>query len=420
VPPKINVRSASAMSESAMPGRWLTILGIGEDGLEGLSPAARTLISQAHLVVGGQRHLELARAAIRGRAMPWPKPISEATAMLGLHRGQPVVALASGDPFEYGVGSLLAEAFTRDELQCIPSPSAFSLACARLGWPRQSVKTLSFCGRALAPLVLALQPGSRIMALSADATTPAAVAELLTTRGFGASRVHVLQFLGGAKERIFSFLAREGCTESPGSLNMLAIEAIAAEGAAVIPLCAGLDDALFEHDGQLTKREIRAITLSSLAPRAGERLWDIGCGCGSISIEWLMSHEANSAIAIEANAERAARTARNALALGTPQLHIVHGEAPACLDGLPRPNAVFLGGGAHVPQIVERAWNALLPGGRLVANAVVLETEAALSKAQVNHGGTLTRIRIERFDALGEFHAFRPALPITQWAAVKP
>jgi precorrin-6Y C5,15-methyltransferase (decarboxylating) len=407
------------MSGSPDRKRWLTILGVGEEGVEGLSPSALALLTGAEWVVGGERHLALLDGSIPGERTAWPRPMGDVGTFVGQRRGRSVVVLASGDPFDCGIGVQLARAFPLDEMLCIPSASAFSLACARLGWSRQQTRTLSFCGRPIAPLVRALHPGQRIIALSADAQTPAAIAESLRERGFGRSRFHLLEALGGPRERIRQSCAADFGAQDVQPLNVVAIEVQANPGARIIPLSCGLEDDLFEHDGQITKREIRALTLSALAPRAGELLWDVGCGSGSVSIEWLMRHEDNRAIAIESAPERARRATRNALALGTPHLQVIEGEAPQVLASLPAPDAVFLGGGAHRPGLIRAAWGALRPGGRIVANGVVVETEAALIAAQSELGGTLCRLSIERLDAVGRYHAFRPAMAVTQWCAQK-
>jgi len=406
------------MVEAGAP-RWLSILGIGEDGVEGLTSAARTLISAAELVVGGERHLALAADLIRGETLAWPRPLSAGLEAVMARRGRPVVVLASGDPFDHGVGVQLAERAPMTETLCLPAPSSLSLACARLGWARANVAVVSLCGGPLARLAPWLQPGRRVLALSADATTPRAVAAYLTDRGFGPSRLHLLEALGGPAERVSVQLA-ERFDASPWPLNLVGLEIVATPGARVIPLASGLADDLFEHDGQITKREIRALTLSALAPRAGERLWDIGCGSGSVSIEWMLAHPANTAIALEADPVRAARAARNAVSLGVPELRIEQGRAPDALAGLPQPDAVFIGGGARDPEVVATAWDALRAGGRLVANAVTLETEAALVAARQRYGGALTRLSIERLEPVGRLHAFRPAISVTQWMAVKP
>jgi precorrin-6Y C5,15-methyltransferase (decarboxylating) len=406
------------MVEACAP-RWLSILGIGEDGVEGLTSAARTLISAAELVVGGERHLALAADLIRGEALAWPKPFSAGLDAVMARRGQPVVVLASGDPFDHGVGAPLAKRAAIDEILCLPAPSSVSLACARLGWARANVSVVSLCGGPLARLAPQLQPGRKVLALSADAATPRAVAAYLTERGFGPSRLHLLEALGGPSERISEHVAKS-FVASPRPLNLVGLEIVAAPNARVIPLASGLADDLFEHDGQITKREIRALTLSALAPRAAERLWDIGCGSGSVSIEWMLAHPANTAIAFESDPVRAARAARNAASLGVPDLQIEQGRAPDILAGLPQPDAIFIGGGARDPEVIPAAWSALRAGGRLVANAVTLETEGALIAARERHGGTLTRLSVERLEPVGRLHAFRPAMSVTQWAAVKP
>jgi precorrin-6Y C5,15-methyltransferase (decarboxylating) len=400
--------------------RWLAILGIGEDGVEGMTPSARALLGAAEVVYGGARHLALARDLIRGEAREWPSPIRDAfPGLLGL-RPRPVAVLASGDPYCYGIGVRLARVVPVAETLCLPAPSAFSLACARLGWPLAEVATLSLCGRPLVTLIPHLHPGARLLVLSADATTPAAVAALLRARAFAASRVTVMEALGGRRERIRTYRATEPMPPDIDPLNLLAIELDAAPDALVLPLGGALPDGAFEHDGQLTKQEVRAVTLAALAPRLGELLWDIGAGSGAVSVEWLLRHPANRAVAIEQRPDRAARAARNAAALGVPRLQVVEGAAPAALAGLPPPDAAFIGGGAERPGVLEAVWEALRPGGRLVVNAVTVETEAVLFAACRRRGGTLRRIAVERLEPLGSLHAFRPAMAVTQWVVGKP
>ncbi len=402
------------------PPRWLAILGIGEEGVEGMAPAARALLRAADIVYGGARHLALARGAIAGEARCWPSPIGDAFPALLAFRPRPVAILASGDPFCFGIGATLVRLVPAEEMLCLPAPSSFSLACARLGWASADTAMLSLCGRPLATLIPALQPAARLLVLSADATTPGAVFALLRARGFGGSCVHVLEALGGPRERVRRFVASDPVPDDIDPLNLLAVELVAAADARVLPLVAGLPDEMFEHDGQLTRQEVRAVTLAALAPCQGELLWDIGAGAGSIAIEWLLRHPANRAFAIERVAARAARAARNAAALGVPRLDVIEGTAPAALAGLKPPDAVFIGGGAERPGVVETAWAALRAGGRLVVNAVTIETEQVLFTAHRHHGGTLRRIAIERLDAIGSLHAFRPAMTVTQWAATKP
>ncbi len=399
---------------------WLAVIGIGEDGIEGLTPAARTLISNAAVVYGGERHLTLAAELITGEAKPWPRPLKGAIPDIVARRGTAVAVLASGDPYLYGIGNRLARHVARDETIAVPAPSAFSLACARLGWSLADTATLTCCGRPIEALAPHLQPGRKLLVLSADETTPAAVAAYLSARGFGGSALHLLEALGGPGEKIRETTARDFSFVDVDRLNLLAIEVDAAPDAQVIPLASGLPDEFFENDGQLTKREIRAVTLSALAPRAGERFWDIGCGSGSVSIEWLLRHPANTATAIERDPERAARAARNATTLGVPHLEIVQGTAPEALADLPAPDAVFIGGGGQGDGVIEQAWAALRPGGRMVVNSVTLETEAKLIEALGTYGGTLTRLSVERLETIGTRHGFRPAMTVTQWVVVKP
>ncbi|MDJ1158840.1 precorrin-6y C5,15-methyltransferase (decarboxylating) subunit CbiE [Chelatococcus sp. SYSU_G07232] len=401
-------------------GRWLSIVGIGEDGVAGLSEAARRLLGDAELVVGGRRHLALAAALVRGETLAWPSPLDGAFPAILARRGRPVCVLASGDPFCYGIGKQLAALVGPDAFVCLPQPSAFSLAAARLGWPLADVACLTLHGRPLQRIVPHLQPGARLLALSWDGTTPEKLARHLTAHGFGGSRFTVLECLGGPRERIRAATAGTFDLDAVEALNTIAIEVVAAPGALVLPFAAGLDDAFFEHDGQITKRELRAVALSALAPRLGETLWDVGAGSGAVGIEWLLRHPSLRAVAVEARAGRAARIARNAAHLGVPDLAVVEGRAPGALDGLPRPDAVFVGGGATRPGVFEACWQALPSGGRLVVHAVTLETEALLAAWFRSHGGELTRLELQRAEPLGSFFAWRPALPVTQWRVVKP
>jgi len=408
--------------ETCTAARWLSIVGIGEDGADGLSPVAQRLIASAELVVGGKRHLTLAGGLIRGRTLSWPSPIGEAMPEIEKHRGRPVVVLASGDPFHYGIGDLLLRSIPATETLCLPHSSAFSLAASRLGWSLQDVALTSLHGRALEGIVRHLQPGARILALSWDGETPAKLARLLNERGMGDSSLTVLEAMGGPHERVRRATAAGFDLGEIAPLNTIALEVAASLEATVLALAPGLDDALFEHDGQLTKREVRAVTLSALAPRQGELLWDVGLGAGSIAIEWLLRHPSLKAIGIEDQPERAGRAARNAAALGTPDLLIVQKRAPEAFADLPRPDAVFIGGGLSDPGVFEAAWSALKSGGRLVANAVSLQSEARLIAFFQRHGGELVRLEVARAGKAGSGGVFvwRPAAPIVQWRARKP
>ena len=407
---------------SCTAARWLSIVGIGEDGIDGISPVARRLIASAELVVGGKRHLALADALIDGRRLAWPSPIGEALPEIEMHRGRPVVVLASGDPFHYGVGDLLMRSVPAAEMLCLPQSSAFSLAAARLGWSLQDVACISLHGRALEGIVRHLQPGAHILALSWDHETPTRLARLLVERGMGASSITVLEAMGGPRERVRAARAASFDLTEIAALNTIALHIETSADATVLPLTPGLDDTLFEHDGQLTKREVRAITLSALAPRQGELLWDIGLGAGSIAIEWLLRHPSLKAIGIEAEPARAVRAARNAATLGTPDLEIVPKRAPEAFSGLPSPDAIFIGGGLSTPDLFERAWAALKPGGRLVANAVSLQSEARLIEYFQRHGGELVRLDVAKAGKAGSGDVFvwRTAAPIVQWRARKP
>ncbi|KPH06923.1 bifunctional cobalt-precorrin-7 (C(5))-methyltransferase/cobalt-precorrin-6B (C(15))-methyltransferase (plasmid) [Rhizobium acidisoli] len=399
--------------------RWLTIIGIGEDGPEGLGEEARRLIATAPAVFGGARHHALAASLITGERLYWQSPFERSVDALLQRRGTPVVVLASGDPFLYGVGATLSRHVAAEEMHTIPAPSAFSLAASRLGWPLQDVTTISLHGRPIDLIRPHLHPGRRILALTSDEKGPGELTTLLAATGFGQSRLTVLETLGGVRERRRNALAEDFDLADIDPLNVCALQIAAGEGARILPFAAGLEDELFEHDGQITKREIRAVTLSALAPCHGQLLWDIGAGSGSIGIEWMLADPSLKTIAIEQSPERAARVARNASAFGVPHLAVIEGTAPGALAGLPEPDAIFLGGGGSEPGVIDAAIAALKRGGRLVANAVTLEMEAMLLSEQAKHGGSLTRIDISRAGPVGSMSGWRPAMPVTQWRWIK-
>ena len=399
--------------------RWLTIIGIGEDGPAGLGEEAKRLIASAPTVFGGARHHALAASLITGEKLSWQSPFERSIDAILERRGTPVVVLASGDPFLYGVGATLSRHIAAEEMHIIPAPSAFSLAASRLGWPLQDVATVSLHGRPLDLIRPHLHPGRRIIALTSDEKGPGELAALLAAVGFGQSRLTILEALGGSRERQRHTTAADFDLAEIDPLNVCALDVIAGEGARILPFAAGLEDALFDHDGQITKREIRAVTLSALAPRHGELLWDIGAGSGSIGIAWMLADPSLKAIAIEQSPARAARIARNASAFGVPYLAVVEGSAPDALRGLPEPDAIFLGGGGSKPDVMDGAIAALKRGGRLVANAVTLEMEAVLLSEHAKRGGSLTRIDISRAEPLGGMRGWRPAMPVTQWRWTK-
>jgi precorrin-6Y C5,15-methyltransferase (decarboxylating) len=399
------------------------IIGIGADGWQGLTSSAMDLIGQAGVVIGGQRQLDLLPGTVTAERVPWPSPLRPAVAgMLGRYRSRGLVVLASGDPMFFGIGRALVEEIGPQSLRILPHPSSLSLACARLGWPLEDTGVVSLVGRPLASLTMSLHHRRRLLVLSSDATTPAAVAELLTDKGFGGSIVTVLDQLGGLGETRRSGIAQTWDTTHPGlgdPLNVVGVECLLDLAGTRLGLAPGLADAAYEDDGQLTKREVRAVTISSLAPAPAELLWDIGGGAGSIAIEWLRAHPSCRAVAVESDHERAARIGRNAQALGVPGLQIVVGRAPAVLAQLPAPDAIFVGGGLTADGMLDAVWAALRPGGRLVANTVTLESEALLGQWYSRHGGELIRIATSRAKAVGGFTGWQQAMPVTQWSVTK-
>ena len=398
---------------------WLSIVGLGEDGLASLSPAARSLVDAAEVLIGGERHLAMLPEDGRER-LTWPSPLLALVDDILARRGQAVCVLATGDPLAFGIGSTLVKRVPVEEMTIIPGASAFSLAAARLGWILAEVDCLTLHGRPLALLEPYIQPGAKLLLLSNGPETPAAVAARLLARGAGKSAMTALAHMGGSRESRISASAEDWGDPEVPALNTLAIDCRLDAGAPFLPRVPGLPDEAFRNDGQLTKREQRAVTLAALAPVAGQLLWDVGAGCGSIAIEWMRAAPRARTIAVEHNKARIAMIAENAEALGAPQLQIVEGKAPPALEGLEPPDAVFLGGGLSTPGLIDACWAALKPGGRLVANAVTLEGEQVLTAWQSRAGGRLTRIAVARAEAVGPFRGWRPLMPVTQLSAVKP
>ena len=396
---------------------WLTVIGIGEDGLDGISRAARVLIEQAEVLVGGARHLAFVPESPAER-IAWYRPLAETFPEIAARAGRRVVVLASGDPLWHGVGTQLIERFGREAVLVLPAPSAFSLAAARMGWPLAACTPLTLHGRPLARLALFLVPGARLLCLSEDGSTPVSVAALLAGQGWGESAITVLEHMGGPRERRIEGRASAWRAPNVADLNTIAIDCVAGPSARIHSRLAGLPDDAYRHDGQLTKRVVRAATLAALAPTHGELLWDVGAGCGSIGIEWLRGG-GGRAIAIERETKRVALIAENAAMLGVPELEILAGEAPAVLADLPEPDAVFLGGGTGAPGLFEHAWERLRPGGRLVANAVTVEGEARLADWRAAHSGRLARIAVSEAEPLGGGLAWRPLMPVTQLCLAK-
>jgi precorrin-6Y C5,15-methyltransferase (decarboxylating) len=397
---------------------WLTVVGIGEDGFKGLGRNARHALLRATRIIGSQRQLDLLPVCIRGERQLWPSPFSLAPVLA--QRGEAVCVLASGDPMFYGVGASLARQVAAEELLILPSPSSVSLAAARLGWPLQEVVTLSVVARPLAALHAHLSSGVRLLVLSNDGSSPALIASLLVEAGFGPSRLSVFEHLGGTGERRIDGLAGDWQHTSVADLNLVAIDCVADIHAPRLSRLAGLPDSAFKHDGQLTKRDVRAMTLARLAPMPGELLWDVGAGSGSIGIEWMRTHPSCRALAIEADTGRQDLIEHNRDALGVPGLQLIRGKAPEALSDLEAPDAIFIGGGVTRDGVLDTCWRQLRPGGRLVANAVTLQSEMTLMNWRAQHGGELTRIHVAQAQPRGEFDTWRQALPITLLEVIKP
>ena len=397
----------------------LVVVGIGADGWFGLGEGARTALLGAQEIVGSARQLELLPAAVNAVRRAWPSPIDPLLDELTDNAGSTTCVLASGDPMLHGIGATLARRVAPERLLVHQHPSAFALACARLGWPAADVELISAVARPLESIMRSLQPGRRLIVYVTGADGAAGVAGVLCEHGFGASPLIVLEQLGGPRERIVQSTAHEWGGQPADVLHAVAIECRPDPGTTPLARAPGLPDDAYESDGQLTKRHMRAITLAALGPLPGQLLWDVGAGSGSIAIEWLRAEPGARAIAVEARPDRAARASRNARRLGVPELDVRVGQAPDALDGLPQPDAVFVGGGLAEARVLEHCWEPLRPGGRMVANAVTLEGEQALLAARSAHGGQLSRIEIAHAEPLGSLTSWRSQRPVVQWSASK-
>lgn len=395
---------------------WLHIIGIGEDGVDGLVPATRAVLDAAEIIIGGERHHDLSGNTTAER-LAWPSPFDTLIDVLTSYKGKRVVVLATGDPLWYSVGARIGREIDPKEITYHPQLSAFQLAAARMGWSMADVETLTVHGRPVEQMIAFIQPAQRLLILTTGAETPAQIAQFLTARGFGRSRMTVLAAMGGPNEERFEGEAATWNHSVP-AFNTLAVDCVAASDAALLPRVPGLADDLFDHDGTMTKREVRAATLAKLMPMRGALLWDIGTGCGSVAVEWMRGARYARAIGIEPRADRRVMAAANALALGVPKLQLIEGTVPSALTGLETPDAIFIGGGLS-RETFEAAWAALRPLGRLVANAVTLESETILVALHKEFGGDLVKIQINRAEPVGPRTGWRPSMPVTQWSLIK-
>lgn len=399
-----------------MSSPWLHIVGIGEDGLDGLTPATRAVVEAAEVIVGGERHQTLA-GLVTAERVAWPSPFDAMIERLERYKGRRVVVLATGDPLWYSVGSRIGRVIDPAEITYHPQVGAFQLAAARMGWSMADLETLTVHGRPVEQMIAFIQPMQRLLILTTGEETPAQIAGFLTARGFGKSQMTVLASMGGADEARFDGLAENWNHDVP-AFNTLTVECVAASDAALMPRVPGLADDLFQHDGTMTKQEVRAATLAKLMPMRGALLWDVGTGCGSVAVEWMRAARYSRAIGIEPKPERRVFAAANALALGVPKLEIIDGVAPAALEGLDAPDAIFIGGGLS-RVVFDACWAALRPLGRLVANSVTLESEALLLALHAEFGGSLVKLNVARAGPIGGLTGWKPMMPVTQYALVK-
>ncbi len=396
---------------------WLAIVGVGENGLAELTPEALALIDKADIFIGGERQLAMLKDDPRQR-LKWLSPLKDTVQLIREMRGRKVCVLATGDPMHYGIGVTLCREFGKEAVHVVPNLSAFTLACARLGWPLAEVETITLHGRPLDLLRRSIRHHARLLILSDDGSTPKQVARLLRQSGYGLSRMTVFEHMGGPSEKRYDGLSKSWRRRTK-DFNTIAIECIRDATEQHPQHTIGLPDEAFVHDGQITKQDIRALTIAALAPGPGELLWDVGAGCGSVVIEWLLQQSTAKAIAIEENSARATLIAENAQNLGVPNLQIITGTAPAALKGLAKPQAIFIGGGVTDAKLLSACWRALPNGGRLLANVVTTEGEAALLKFHSRHGGELSRHSVAKLQPLGNFHAWQQMRPVVQYRGIK-
>ncbi len=399
-----------------MTDPWLHIVGIGEDGMDGILPATRAVVEAAEVIIGGDRHHRLSDVVTAER-VAWPSPFDALIDLLESYRGRRVVVLATGDPLWFSVGARIGRAIDSAQITYHPQLSAFQLASARMGWSMADLETLTVHGRPVEQMIAFIQPHARLLILTTGAETPAQIARFLTERGFGQSQMTVLAAMGGSNEARFDGVA-ESWDHTVPAFNTLAVACVAAPDAVLLPRVPGLTDDLFQSDGTMTKQEVRAATLAKLMPMRGALLWDIGTGCGSVAVEWMRGARYARAIGIEPRADRRTMAAANALALGVPRLELVEGRVPDALEGLEAPDAVFVGGGLSEATF-SAAWAALRPLGRMVCNAVTLESEALLLDLYKRHGGQLVKLMVNRAEPVGSLTGWRPLMPVTQWSLIK-
>lgn len=399
--------------------KWLTVVGMGEDGWEGLSNRARLAIKSTDVIVGANRLISLLPKT-KAEIHKWPQPFSAVVEQIKPLAGRNTVILATGDPMNYGVVRKLMEFIPFDDMTIIPQVSAFSLAAARMGWSLPDCDCFTIHGRPAANVETFIQPNARLLVLTEDGTSVTEVCRRLIARGFEESKITVLENMGSADERMTSFVANANPNLDWSPLNVLSVHCIAGAQAKIFSRVAGLSDDAFVHDGQLTKREVRAATLAALAPAPDQMLWDIGAGCGSVSIEWMRVARGCEAIAIEHNEDRLKMIATNADQLGTPRLKVIAGKAPDALVGLRAPDAVFIGGGVGNEGVFDVAWQNLKSGGRMVCNVVTIEGEMHLYDLQEKHGGELVRMDVSTLTHVGPYRALKPRMSVVQWRVMKP
>ncbi|MEM8749624.1 MAG: precorrin-6y C5,15-methyltransferase (decarboxylating) subunit CbiE [Pseudomonadota bacterium] len=400
-----------------MSGVWLDIIGIGEDGFDGLQPAAKDALEKAEIIIGGDRHHNLT-ARVTAKRLKWPSPFDAMIDEIKSHKGRAIVVLVTGDPLWYSVGARILRAIPADEICFHPQLSAFQWASVRMGWSLADCDTLTIHGRANSQILPHIAPRARLLVLTKDASSPGEVAQMLQERGFGQSRMTVLAALGGDREQRFDGVA-ENWTHTAPDFHTLAIECVASETASWFPRTGGLPDEAFVSDGQMTKQDVRAVTIAKLMPFADAVLWDVGAGCGSVSIEWMRAARGAISFAVEPKQNRRDMIAENARRLGAEKIKIINGKAPDALSDLPTPDAIFIGGGLTNPDVFETCWQRLQVGGRLVANVVTLESETRLLDLHATYGGHLVRLSVQAAEPVGPYRGWRSAMPVTQWSITK-
>ena len=385
------------------------VIGVAEGGIASLPAEIRDRLAGMDLVVAAPRFRD--GLPDGPETIDWPSPFSDIFNVLSDNPDKSVALLTTGDPMWYGAGASLVRELGPDGCEVVPAVSGLQHAAARLGWPMAGCRVVSIHGRPVSGLVSALHPRARLLLIAQDGGSPMAAAKLLAARGYGAARMHVLAHLGGSDEARIDGTADGWTHDRVPDFHIIGIEC---PDAGLVPHGLAAPDSSFDNDGKLTKRDARASALAKLAPFPGAVLWDIGSGSGAVAVDFLRNAPRGIAYAVDRNQTQLDRGNANAVTHGVTGFKPICGDAAEQIASLPRPDAVFIGGGMS-EQVISAAQVALRPGGCLVAHAVTIESESVMVAAWQRAGGDLVRLSVQHADPVGGFHGWRPLMPVTQW-----